>query len=65
MPQPVSATARPPAGFRAVLALVGSALPLYAFLARLPAARCPTGTLLLTAATASAVLAETAYVKRR
>ncbi|MFB7261790.1 MFS transporter [Streptomyces nojiriensis] len=47
MSQPVSAPARPPAGFRAVLALGGSALPVHAFLARLPAALCPTGTLLL------------------
>lgn len=38
---------RPPAGVRGVLALGGSALPLYAFLARLPAALCPIGTLLL------------------
>ncbi|MFC9295972.1 MFS transporter [Streptomyces sp. NPDC057011] len=43
MTQPLSA----PAGFRGVFALGGSALPLYAFLARLPAALCPIGTLLL------------------
>ncbi|WP_327262617.1 MFS transporter [Streptomyces sp. NBC_01232] len=47
MTLPVSAPPRPPAGFRAVLALGGTALPLYAFLARLPAALCPIGTLLL------------------
>lgn len=34
-------------GFREVFALGGTALPLYAFLARLPAALCPIGTLLL------------------
>ncbi|MEU9144294.1 MFS transporter [Streptomyces sp. NPDC048349] len=39
--------ASPAAGFRGVLALGGAALPLYAFLARLPAALCPIGTLLL------------------
>ncbi|WP_328298813.1 MFS transporter [Streptomyces sp. NBC_00435] len=36
-----------PAGFRGILALGGGALPLYGFLARLPAALCPIGTLLL------------------
>ncbi|MFJ1869326.1 MFS transporter [Streptomyces sp. NPDC088097] len=36
-----------PTGFRAVFALGGTALPVYAFLARLPAALCPIGTLLL------------------
>ncbi|WP_327362694.1 MFS transporter [Streptomyces sp. NBC_01296] len=36
-----------PGGFRGVFALGGSALPVYAFLARLPAALCPIGTLLL------------------
>ncbi|MFJ8213701.1 MFS transporter [Streptomyces sp. NPDC096033] len=43
------APAPPPAaaGFRGVFALGGTALPLYAFLARLPAALCPIGTLLL------------------
>ncbi|MFJ7156639.1 MFS transporter [Streptomyces sp. NPDC101118] len=34
-------------GFRGVFALAGPALPVLAFLARLPAALCPTGTLLL------------------
>ncbi|MFI6149643.1 MFS transporter [Streptomyces sp. NPDC051109] len=34
-------------GFRGVLSLGGAALPLYGFLARLPAALCPIGTLLL------------------
>lgn len=34
-------------GFRGVFALGGGALPLYGFLARLPAALCPIGTLLL------------------
>ncbi|WP_158754596.1 hypothetical protein [Streptomyces sp. NRRL F-2580] len=34
-------------GFRRVFALGGTALPLHAFLARLPAALCPIGTLLL------------------
>ncbi|RST02187.1 MFS transporter [Streptomyces sp. WAC07149] len=47
-----STTSRPaagaaPAGFRGVLALGGRALPVHAFLARLPAALCPIGTLLL------------------
>ncbi|MER7733727.1 MFS transporter [Streptomyces erythrochromogenes] len=37
----------PPGGLRAVFALGGSALPLHAFLARLPAALCPIGTLML------------------
>ncbi|MFD4246711.1 MFS transporter [Streptomyces sp. NPDC058525] len=37
----------PPGALRAVLALGGTALPLHAFLARLPAALCPIGTLLL------------------
>ncbi|MFD3873690.1 MFS transporter [Streptomyces sp. NPDC058623] len=45
MTQPVSAPAA--GGFRGVFALGGTALPLYAFLARLPAALCPIGTLLL------------------
>ncbi|MGW0394066.1 MFS transporter [Streptomyces sp. NPDC003042] len=40
-------TAGPTAGFRGVFALGGAALPVYAFLARLPAALCPIGTLLL------------------
>ncbi|MEU7729363.1 MFS transporter [Streptomyces sp. NPDC040724] len=46
---PAPAPTPPPAagGFRRVFALGGSALPLYAFLARLPAALCPIGTLLL------------------
>ncbi|MGW6704119.1 MFS transporter [Streptomyces sp. NPDC054956] len=35
------------AGFRGVFALGGRALPLYGFLARLPAALCPIGTLML------------------
>ncbi|MFF5444520.1 MFS transporter [Streptomyces sp. NPDC012888] len=35
------------AGFRGVFALGGAALPVYSFLARLPAALCPTGTLVL------------------
>lgn len=46
-PESAAAPAPPPAGFRGVLALGGPALPLYAFLARLPAALCPIGTLLL------------------
>ncbi|MGW7440526.1 MFS transporter [Streptomyces sp. NPDC054849] len=48
-PTPASAPEPDPAspGFRAVFALGGTALPLYAFLARLPAALCPIGTLLL------------------
>lgn len=37
----------PKSGFRAVFALGGPALPVHAFLARLPAALCPSGTLLL------------------
>lgn len=37
----------PKSGFRAVFALGGPALPVHAFLARLPAALCPIGTLLL------------------
>ncbi|MET9959010.1 MFS transporter [Streptomyces sp. NPDC006326] len=36
-----------PGGFRGVFALGGRALPVHAFLARLPAALCPIGTLLL------------------
>ncbi|MGW6409278.1 MFS transporter [Streptomyces vinaceus] len=36
-----------PGGLRGVFALGGAALPLHAFLARLPAALCPIGTLLL------------------
>ncbi|MFJ8164992.1 MFS transporter [Streptomyces sp. NPDC096136] len=44
---PAGPAAGPAAGFRGVLALAGTALPLYAFLARLPAALCPIGTLLL------------------
>ncbi|MET9852589.1 MFS transporter [Streptomyces sp. NPDC006450] len=36
-----------PAGFRGVFALGGRALPVHGFLARLPAALCPIGTLLL------------------
>lgn len=43
MPTPTPA----PAGFRSVLALGGPALPVHGFLARLPAALCPVGTLLL------------------
>ncbi|WP_405830241.1 MFS transporter [Streptomyces sp. NBC_00105] len=43
----VSASASAAGGFRRVFALGGTALPLYAFLARLPAALCPIGTLLL------------------
>ncbi|MFB7148874.1 hypothetical protein ACFCYA_05690, partial [Streptomyces virginiae] len=46
-PVPVPTPAPPPGGLRAVLALGGTALPLYGFLARLPAALCPIGTLLL------------------
>lgn len=47
---PPTSTAPPgpaPAGFRGVFALGGPALPVYGFLARLPAALCPIGTLLL------------------
>ncbi|WP_404959995.1 MFS transporter [Streptomyces sp. 147326] len=44
---PTSAPTSAPGGFRRVFALGGTALPLYAFLARLPAALCPIGTLLL------------------
>ncbi|MFD5931116.1 MULTISPECIES: MFS transporter [unclassified Streptomyces] len=36
-----------PSGFRGVFALGGGALPVHAFLARLPAALCPVGTLML------------------
>ncbi|WP_329445072.1 hypothetical protein OG906_21780 [Streptomyces sp. NBC_01426] len=36
-----------PSGFRGVFALGGAALPLHAFPARLPAALCPVGTLML------------------
>ncbi|MCQ4083418.1 MFS transporter [Streptomyces sp. RB6PN25] len=39
-----------PAGFRAIFRLAGTGLPLAAFLARLPAALCPTGTLLMVTA---------------
>ncbi|WP_405941738.1 MFS transporter [Streptomyces sp. NBC_00207] len=46
-PTSVSASASAAGGFRRVFALGGTALPLYAFLARLPAALCPIGTLLL------------------
>ncbi|MFD3697108.1 MFS transporter [Streptomyces sp. NPDC058646] len=47
-PAPPAPTPAPSAGgFRGVLALGGGALLLYAFLARLPAALCPIGTLLL------------------
>ncbi|MGW6618158.1 MFS transporter [Streptomyces erythrochromogenes] len=48
-PTPSSAPTPPPphGGLRAVFALGGSALPLHAFLARLPAALCPIGTLML------------------
>ncbi|MFE2307753.1 MFS transporter, partial [Streptomyces sp. NPDC059411] len=42
-----SASAAAPGGFRGVFALGGTALPVYGFLARLPAALCPIGTLLL------------------
>ncbi|MET9324020.1 MFS transporter [Streptomyces sp. NPDC003038] len=45
--EPANASASTPPGFRGVFALGGTALPLYAFLARLPAALCPIGTLLL------------------
>ncbi|MBT2467104.1 MFS transporter [Streptomyces sp. ISL-66] len=45
VPAPAPETA--PGGFRGVFALGGSALPVYGFLARLPAALCPIGTLLL------------------
>ncbi|RKT04835.1 putative MFS family arabinose efflux permease [Streptomyces sp. 3211.6] len=44
---PGSAPGPVKAGFRGVFALGGTTLPLYAFLARLPAALCPIGTLLL------------------
>ncbi|MFI1286353.1 MFS transporter [Streptomyces sp. NPDC020858] len=55
VPKPAHASAPTPEpepepanrGFRAVFALGGAALPLHAFLARLPAALCPIGTLLL------------------
>ncbi|MEU8773998.1 MFS transporter [Streptomyces sp. NPDC048606] len=53
MPRPTaraaagSRTAPAPAGLRGVLALGGPSLPLLGFLARLPAALCPIGTLLL------------------
>ncbi|MFB6812130.1 MFS transporter, partial [Streptomyces sp. NPDC056387] len=40
-------TSAAPGGFRGVFALGGTALPVHAFLARLPAALCPIGTLLL------------------
>lgn len=43
----MSASAAAPGGFRGVFALGGTALPVYGFLARLPAALCPIGTLLL------------------
>lgn len=46
-PAPAAPPPPAPSGFRGVFALGGSALPVYAFLARLPAALCPTGTLLL------------------
>ncbi|MFF3680119.1 MFS transporter [Streptomyces sp. NPDC002120] len=50
-PEPAPTPAPEPAasagGFRRVFALGGTALPLHAFLARLPAALCPIGTLLL------------------
>ncbi|MFF1409831.1 MFS transporter [Streptomyces sp. NPDC058289] len=46
-PAPASGPASAPAGFRGVFALGGRALPAYGFLARLPAALCPIGTLLL------------------
>ncbi|MFF3211253.1 MFS transporter [Streptomyces sp. NPDC002886] len=45
MPTPSPTPA--PAGFRGVFALGGPALPVHGFLARLPAALCPIGTLLL------------------
>ncbi|MFF4322151.1 MFS transporter [Streptomyces sp. NPDC001568] len=44
---PAPAPAPSPSGFRGVFALGGPALPVFAFLARLPAALCPIGTLLL------------------
>ncbi|MCP3756169.1 MFS transporter [Streptomyces sp. TBY4] len=47
MPAPMPTPAPAPAGFRSVLALGGPALPVHGFLARLPAALCPIGTLLL------------------
>jgi predicted MFS family arabinose efflux permease len=48
-PTPASALTTPPPaqGFRGVLDLAGVRLPAVSFLARLPAALCPTGTLLL------------------
>ncbi|MEU6294743.1 MFS transporter [Streptomyces erythrochromogenes] len=46
-PAPAPPPPPPPGGLRAVFALGGSALPLHAFLARLPAALCPIGTLML------------------
>ncbi|MFG2341391.1 MFS transporter [Streptomyces yangpuensis] len=47
VPAPAPGSESPPGGLRAVFALGGSALPLHAFLARLPAALCPIGTLML------------------
>ncbi|MFF3723523.1 MFS transporter [Streptomyces erythrochromogenes] len=46
-PAPTPTPPPPHGGLRAVFALGGSALPLHAFLARLPAALCPIGTLML------------------
>ncbi|MET9609626.1 MFS transporter [Streptomyces sp. NPDC006512] len=46
-PGPAPAPTPAPSGFRGVFALGGPALPVFAFLARLPAALCPIGTLLL------------------
>ncbi|MFD8792863.1 MFS transporter [Streptomyces vinaceus] len=46
-PDPGSGPGPAPGGLRGVFALGGAALPLHAFLARLPAALCPIGTLLL------------------
>ncbi|MEV6956514.1 MFS transporter [Streptomyces sp. NPDC051183] len=47
IPAPRPAPRPAPTGLRGVLALGGRALPFHAFLARLPAALCPIGTLLL------------------
>ncbi|MFE7095794.1 MFS transporter [Streptomyces erythrochromogenes] len=47
MPAPAPPPPPPQGGLRAVFALGGSTLPLHAFLARLPAALCPIGTLML------------------
>ncbi|MFD9453151.1 MFS transporter [Streptomyces sp. NPDC059985] len=47
VPGPDTPAVPAPSGFRGVFALGGPALPVLAFLARLPAALCPVGTLLL------------------